>query len=234
MKSIRNGKKNRAIVISPHRDDAAISIGDYVYTHFREVFVFNIFSKSVGTILNIPEKAVDEIRKKEDLEFKKRYGFKFIDFGMPDTSLRGVKWNDYHAPVDKSILKEVRSKILSGIKEGDIPKTLFVPAAYGLHPDHYLCTLAFSGGELLDMLSRFDFRIYCDQQYYHEGKAFHKGHDYLAKNGVLCSHKFDYKGKRDMISIYKSQLSPQRIDLLTKTIQKEYYWISNANFFCRE
>jgi LmbE family N-acetylglucosaminyl deacetylase len=224
-------KKKKAVIISPHRDDAAISIGDYVRTHSEEIFVLNIFTNSVGTILDIPDGKVSQVRKDEDLEIKEKFGFKFLDCGLPDTSMRGVGWDDYDTPIDWDLLAKVQKWILEKLEETGGCDTLWIPAAYGLHPDHYLCTLAFSEGALLEMLSKVSFKVYCDQQYYYEGKTFHKGHGYLRENATLHSHKFDYDKKKEMVSVYKSQLSQSRIDLLTKTIQKEYYWETDPKFF---
>lgn len=228
MKSI---KPNKAIVISPHRDDAVISIGGYVYKNYQDVVVLNIFTQSVGAIIKIPDNKISQLRRKEDNAIAKKWNFKFLDCHFSDSSLRNVRWNNYRAKVDLELLKGIQKCIFDRLNDQKSKYDLYIPASYGLHPDHYLCTLAFSSGKLFELLKKINFFVYCDQQYYYEGKAFHEGHRYLNRQAALNTYKFNPEWKRKMVSVYRSQLSPKRIKLLTSTIKNEYFWETSPIFF---
>jgi len=225
---------NKIIVISPHRDDAVISIGDYIFTNFEEVVVLNVFTESISAISNIPKEkeVVPKIRKHEDQEVSRIYGFKFIDGHFPDTSLRGINWFDQSIPVDKTLLNKVSNWIDSKLDK-ILTKNciLFIPAAYGLHHDHYLCLLSFAENKLLRKMKKIKFRVYCDQPYYFRDKLFHKGHEYLKQHGQFNSHIFNTRSKENMLKIYKSQLTDDRINLLTKVIGTECFWEVDLIFF---
>jgi len=222
--------KNKIVVISPHRDDAVISIGSFIYDNFGVVTIINIFTRSIGTILDVPDNEVTRIRKSEDDFISRNYSLRFISLGLPDTSLRGVGWDDYNAKIDMTLLVKISSQIYN-IIINEQPNNVFIPAAYGLHPDHYLSLLAFSHKPLFNLISKINFGIYCDQQYYYEGNAYHKGHDFLDRYGKLHSYKFNPDWKKKIVSVYKSQLSKERIKLLTQTITKEYFWTVPPGFF---
>ena len=48
--------ENRAIVISPHPDDAAISLGQCLYDNYTEVNVFNVFNVSQEEIVGVVDR----------------------------------------------------------------------------------------------------------------------------------------------------------------------------------
>jgi len=228
-----NKKNNRTtVVISPHSDDAIISIGNYVISNFERVVVVNVFNLSCGTILPIPDGEVTKVGMEEDGLIAKKYGVEFMNCDFKDTSLRkGVDWDDYQAPIDFKLLKEIARSIYKKISAVDNCDSIFIPAAYGLHPDHYLSLLAFTEQEVAGLLKKMRFYIYCDQQYYYEGLHFHKGHQYLQKYGTFYTKPFDLTDKRQMISVYRSQLSQERVNLLAGTIRSEYFWSVDLGFF---
>lgn len=228
---MKSAKLDKAIVISPHRDDAVISIGDYVYKNYQKVIVLNVFTQSIGSIIKMPDSKISQVRRVEDNIIAKKWNFKFLDCPFPDTSLRGVRWNNYKAKIDLELRRDIQKCIFEKLKDQSGKYDFFIPASYGLHPDHYLCTLAFSDGKLFELLKKVNFFVYCDQQYYYEGRAFHKGHKYLNNHSTLNSYKFDQERKRKMISVYRSQLTPRRIKLLTSAIKHEYFWETSPIFF---
>src|SRR3989344_2542959 len=225
----------RAIVISRHIDDAVISIGDTL-RKFDNALVLNIFNQSRETITGVNPKRVDAIRRAEDTVITNNYGYDFAYANLPDTSLRGVEWDDFAAPVNYDLLEQARYWIKTQLESQKGDFGLFIPASYGLHPDHYLTTLTFSEGELSYLLDWVPFEIYCEQPYFlvDNGKRHdHQGTNYLKNEGKLIVNTFDVVYKREMLRVYESQLSEQRIQLLAGKNRAEFVWRAKKDFFTK-
>ena len=101
---------------------------------------------------------------------------------------------------------------------------MFIPAAFGLHPDHYLTLLAFTVGELLTQFKKRAQNIYLygEQPYLSEKSGLHQGHEVL-KGFSIERHPITTSLKRQMLEHYPSQLSPERVRTLLE-LSYEYYW----------
>lgn len=227
--------KEFAVVISPHIDDAVISLGE-VLKGYDKVLVLNVFNQSTETITDVPQDSVNSHRISEDKIISENYGFEFKYANLPDTSLRNVDWDDCKAPVDHDLLSEAQDWIKLQLDELDGDFKIFIPAAYGLHPDHYLATLTFSTEPLFYYLKWIPFSVYCEQPYYGNRKLSgceHEGHKYLDETGKLIAVPFPLEEKQKMLRAYKSQLSDERITFLTHKNKAEYYWQIDTNFFVK-
>jgi len=225
--------KEFAVVISPHIDDAAISIGE-ILRGYDKVLVLNVFNKSIETVTGVSKKDVNNHRILEDKKIAQQYGFEFKYANLPDTSLRGIDWNNHNLPIDQELLTQVQEWIKSELDQVEADFRIFIPASYGLHPDHCLATLTFSTGPLLYYLKWIPFFVYCDQPYFLNRKIIkdkHEGHSALEESGTLIAVPFSVVEKRIMLSAYKSQLSPERVKLLAGKNKAEYYWITSHKFF---
>jgi LmbE family N-acetylglucosaminyl deacetylase len=227
--------KEFAVVISPHIDDAVISLGG-ILQGYDNVLVLNVFDQSRETITGTRPEEVTKQRRNEDEKISQLYNFKFNYASLPDTSLRGVNWNDYKAPIDYALLSKTQNWIKSQLDVLSVNFNVFIPASYGLHPDHYLTTIAFSTEPLLSYLNRVPFAVYCDQPYYLDNKLVlykHCGHEYLNEAGSLTVVPFSSEEKRKMLFVYQSQLSEDRINFLAKKNTNEFYWQTDPQFFIK-
>ncbi len=214
--------ESRALIISPHQDDAILSVGAFAHENYGDIRVLNLFTRSsahmIEGVSNDPE-VVSAIRRGEDEAVAGLYGFTFKDAGFSDAEERGIAWNDVSAPVDVSLRSELEETIASFIyAEGSSDSTVYLPAAFGLHPDHYLTLQAGLRASINHPL-----RIYADQPYYFSPHgARHGALDMLTKRDAI-SYPFDVALKTDMLRLYPSQLTPERIKFLSDA-EREYYW----------
>jgi len=195
-----------ALVVSPHSDDAAISIGSTIYHAFDRCVILTPFSRSMANMLGVRHE-VTALRKVEDAAVARAYGFRFEYADFPDTSIRGVKWDAPDAPVDAALLDALcgwlRERVAAHAEDaGDL--VIFYPAAIGGHPDHRLCALA-----ARRIVPRFAAAlVYVEQPYAHEvGQPL----------GPHAQRRpFDSGFKRQMLRLYPSQLTDERVELLVR------------------
>ena len=143
--------RSHAVVISPHQDDAAISLGDHLLKYPPgNVHVVNIFTHSNSHMLagvsDDPD-VVSPIRAAEDQRVADQFRYNFTDLGLSDSEIRGTEWNDHDAPIDPDVLQQAADRIAGHL--GHHSLDLYIPAGFGLHPDHYLALLACSRSALI-------------------------------------------------------------------------------------
>lgn len=197
----------KAVVLSPHSDDAAISLGSILFNNFESAAILVPFNRSLENILGIPGEVTD-LRKEEDNRINERYGFVFSYGNFPDTSLRGVTWNAQKNTIDQELLAQVTSWLYAALPKDGV---IFLPHAFGMHPDHRLSRHA-----IQQALQGRPAIEYVEQPYYFPKNP--------QKNGIL-QIPFDQDFKEQMLSAYVSQLSPERIRLLSKRISCEYLFL---------
>ena len=133
----------RTIVLSPHYDDAAFSLGCTLAETGAGLLV-NLFTRSAhraGTKAPLfpPEDlvaAVSAERRAEDEVFSSRLGLERLELGLPEPALMGLHFHDpgcVEASVE--VLRTPLSSLLAEwVAAG--PVTLFCPAAIGGHANH--------------------------------------------------------------------------------------------------
>jgi len=206
-----------AVVISPHHDDAAISLSSTISNQYERARLVNIFTRSDSTILDIEAKVgvITQIRTEEDASFVARYGYSSVNGGFPDSELRGVAWNDQEAEIDQELLGLVSAWIKEQTENVDEPFDLFIPAAFGLHPDHYMAMIA-----AIKTNTGKPVHVYAEQPYFADNSGCHKGHKMLTNEKRISCPTQD---KREALSFYPSQFSNERIKWLSQ-IELEHYW----------
>ena len=222
-------KYRHAFVVSPHQDDAVLSLGALL-KRYDHVDVANIFTVSNSHILSgMPNDTdlVSAIRHAEDSQIAEKYGFKFIDAGLEDAEVRGVAWNDVWANIDTDITQLILTFIENATKDSNVnlDTDIFIPAAFGLHPDHILSSVA--GIHAFRKMGRDAVYLFAEQPYYSEPRFVRtRLHDVLNQS-TRISLPFNSDEKQDMLSIYSSQLSPERIQRIGH-IGLEYIWRHNT------
>jgi LmbE family N-acetylglucosaminyl deacetylase len=139
-----------SIYLSPHRDDAAFSLGGLIARAPGGTLV-NIFTRSEYTAvpLELPEGAVradrvSALRAAEDAGFIARFGFTERDLGLEEPSLRGCEVFTDGVPdaSDLALLRLPLTRLLDELLAAG-PRRIYCPAGIGRHVDHLLtCSVA--------------------------------------------------------------------------------------------
>lgn len=222
-----------AIVISPHQDDFAFSVANHVINSYERVKVFNIFTRSSSHVLDgIPdnEDLVSALRYAEDRRFSTIFpNVEFSDAGFPDCEIRGITWDDHQSNVDSELLSKVSAWVSGQLHQIMEPFSIYIPAAFGLHPDHYLVLRSFEASYLLESIRHMRIVLYGEQPYFVEGKGFHYGHYNLGWGEEFQSLWFDRDRKRAMLVCYPSQATTERAEKILN-VGYEYIWDVSAEF----
>lgn len=208
MKEKSNGS---LLVISPHQDDAALSLGARLLDSDKSVIILDVFTITANA--SNPEGDIDissEIRGREEMGVADAFGWhiKLLDF--PDAQVRGVDWDDRTYRPDQKLLTEIAHRLAEEIQrellasEGRLE--VWLPAAFG-HPDHLTVLRSFISPALLGLMQQVAvIKIYADLPYANTtGIASHPG---LALLELLPIHtqKPDKGKKRELLAHYPSQM----------------------------
>jgi hypothetical protein len=217
-------RSERAYIVSPHQDDAVLSIGSHLL-NYRSVDVANLFTRSTSHILPDVGEDIDvvsSIRKAEDQSISQVYGFRFHDAGMEDSEVRGIAWDDRWAPIDQELVNEGVDFIQQSLPAGDVD--MYIPAGFGMHPDHLIAHMA--AVRSLGLLGVRSWYVYADQPYY-SGPMPVKlaSHDQLSLSNRI-DISFDAVTKTSLLRQYPSQLSEERISKMSAS-GAEYIWVGS-------
>jgi CelD/BcsL family acetyltransferase involved in cellulose biosynthesis/LmbE family N-acetylglucosaminyl deacetylase len=217
--------ERRAFIVSPHQDDAVISLGAHL-GRYGDVDVANIFTISDSHMLpDVPDDSgiVSAIRRGEDVAVANRYGFSFSNGGFPDSELRGVAWNDYWAQLDPKLLEDIETYLTDTLSPhlNEDTTDIFIPAAFGMHPDHVLAH--FAALRVRAQLGLRAWFLYADQPYCSEPQPVRlANHRHLNhQNRIVLP--FDHVAKEQMLACYPSQLPPMRVRRLVQ-VGSEHVW----------
>lgn len=130
------------LVISPHPDDAALSIGGLLATRFPTARIWNVFTRS-REACGTGEWTTAE-RRREDEEFADRFGFTSLYSSHSDSNARGVPWENRGVPVADTLIEAVAAELAVLLERTEEVEALLIPAAVGDHPDHRICLAAAS------------------------------------------------------------------------------------------
>ncbi|EER22289.1 MULTISPECIES: PIG-L deacetylase family protein [spotted fever group] len=133
-------KKAKIILLSPHHDDIAFSIGGmisiYCYTKNIKCYLINIFNKTKYCLPTCKTTNVNKQRNAEDNRFAKQFSLNKINLNFPDSSvLRHTAHSEIICTphdIRRSFLMQKLNKIFKYIK----PNKIFCPLGIGGHIDH--------------------------------------------------------------------------------------------------
>ena len=129
-------------VVSPHPDDAALSIGGILARkRCSSISIVTCFSESCS-IETTDTDITTKVRLAEDEAYVEFIGARLVRLGFPDTN---VRTNVGRYPVDSTAEGLLREKLCGDLRsalskiEYDL---VFVPSAIGAHADHEHCKVA--------------------------------------------------------------------------------------------
>lgn len=141
--------KIRTVLVSPHSDDIAYSIGgallqDYFY---KPVLMVTIFTKSNFTRSNFPlcvkldnSEIISKMRHLEDVQFTTKNDMGFLSFPFPEAPMRGMSRQEMFSkiiPDSYAIFSDVYNA-LSGLIRTHACDLIVSPMGLGNHIDHVM------------------------------------------------------------------------------------------------
>ena len=151
---VPSGKREKWLVLSPHSDDAALSIGGILDRYCKSVHVEVLTltgpSRCSGTCAPLYGNvdAVTAIRKEEDTFYGKHIGCSVSCADIEDGELYvdgdGVRWCEkIMSPPDKYRIDLFKTSLKSFLLSGEMPARIFCPMSVGAHFDHAATHIAF-------------------------------------------------------------------------------------------
>lgn len=142
-------KRYRAVIISPHLDDAVFSCGGAIAQMVEEgpVLVLNLFTRYLSEV-KIRGVVLSDARYQEEADAARFLGFESRNLGELDVSFRRDAYrqlgNIFRPPVaeDMEWLPSLREKVFAELAGLDFQQ-IYVPLGIGWHVDHILTHLLF-------------------------------------------------------------------------------------------
>lgn len=167
MSKTSSHKRYRAVVISPHLDDAVFSCGGAIAQMVAEgpVLVLNIFTRYLADV-KIRGVVLSEKRYQEEAQAARLLGFESRNMGELDVSFRRAAYkhlgNIFRPPVyeDMQWLAALRGKVFAELAEIEYDE-IYVPLGIGWHVDHVLTYLVFEPWKGRDGLIYYEDAPYC-------------------------------------------------------------------------
>lgn len=129
----------RIAVISPHADDAALSLGGLMTRlTTAEVSIYTCFSRSCTIDLS-DSPATTTLRSLEDDSYASNVHARLIRFGLPDTNVRTNVGLEPARPRGEGLVRAELRERLAEVLHPSGAIAVFVPMAIGEHPDHVHC-----------------------------------------------------------------------------------------------
>lgn len=135
-------------IISPHSDDAALSLGYAIYTHIfpMPIRIVTVFSVSDFSAIDYMEtKCITQVRRLEDAKFANWVGVDLVQLHFEDAPLRNDRPNkgsvfESSEPVSP-ILTTLVSNAVQDLNENWAESLLVLPFGIGGHIDHRTVSL---------------------------------------------------------------------------------------------
>lgn len=169
------------LVLSPHLDDAAFSLGPYLaeIASFKQVIVATAFTKSVRILSDFAlacqldknlKSDVDymDIRRQEDTEWAKRIGVQVVHGSLPEAPHRGycsaqALFGDF---IESDKIATHLNKWLENLVFALDPSIIFCPFGIGNHVDHvWINRIASQSSKILVPIFFFKDQPYASQAY---------------------------------------------------------------------
>lgn len=226
----------RVVVVSPHADDVALSMGGVVHSINQvaaAVTLLTVFGRSSWALTARGDAdAVTSIRRDEDLTYSALYGMRSYTLELPDASLRGYSSETELLEVNDSamFIGHADSTICQALSILDAD-VVFCPGGIGNHVDHVIC---------MRSVERWVRRSRCECLYYQDlPYAASIGNRYMAPRSAFQVYRMDIlisdalELKLSSLSAYPSQIDHELVDqirahaiaLAHRSSALERYWV---------
>jgi LmbE family N-acetylglucosaminyl deacetylase len=217
-------KSRTVVVLSPHRDDACLSLGGLLKA-IGHGLVINLFTRSL-TIAQAPidavsEEMVEQIREEEDRKFIEQSSLQRREFRLAEPPVEGrYEFDVSHIEVDIAQLSPALMSTLPEIGGHDGKKAiLFCPSGIGGHVNH-LATFETVLRNIGTIAKSYDVMFYEDLPYASRARRRFSGIVRLNRRAahmklMRSTYIPDWNEKKALVDIYASQfprsLTPRRL-----------------------
>lgn len=207
-----------SLIVSPHPDDAALSLSTTIDSLAKKTLIttFDFSKEEIGGVVDTG------IRQNEERHFAKTVDAKVIFLNEQDSNYRGEYWDKFDYTIRVSDLDRITSKYLKILESFNMPFNLFVPMAFGLHPDHvmsfYCCLCLFSKIASTEI----DIYFYHDLPYFLGADAKMASQKTIINTTNLIQIQTVHKEKEKLLKLYKSQLSDKYLKAFLEKSTTEY------------
>lgn len=218
-----------SLIISPHLDDAILSLGGYLQQHKdKNDIVFTLFNTAWTTLEgDYSAQQITEMNLKEEKDVINLIGCKHKFANYDEALLRGYKnWNDsLRIEHDNYLLNSIISDVIGIVKENNVTK-IFFPLAIGKHVDHVLVFEV--AKKLTSFFSQEEIQIlfYEDLPYATYGGKNERLNEIKDDFDLISCHiniTDSFKTKCDFLKKYKTQLSDGDLERIKKYSYENSY-----------
>jgi LmbE family N-acetylglucosaminyl deacetylase len=208
-------KFRKVVILSPHPDDVAYSIGGSVYLLSPECdcTILTVFSRSIYAPvieINSNESTITKIRNHEEREYAKTIGVKQVSLNFPDASVLGyTAESELEADYTKDERFDKVSIRIHNLINQFSPELILSPVAIGGHIDHQIVFQSIRTNFYNIPTLYYEDLPYAS--YFKQSQLLNQiknGIGHLA-NPILINIVEYLQQKLDNLSIYKSQLIEQ-------------------------
>lgn len=133
------------LLISPHIDDAFLSVQSFIVDSLASVKIVDVFSISNFSLLNIPplQEEITLLRKQEEIRLASYFrGIDVFFLDLPDCLLRGYT-TPWISDVKKILFKEklIINKLYRLISQIEYDGLMLFPLSVANHVDHIICQI---------------------------------------------------------------------------------------------
>lgn len=213
--------KQTKVIISPHMDDAALSMGGNILRNDAKCKMITLFASNwtLAGIDDNPAK-ITNIRLSEEQKIVEKFNAEFVFGNFPEATMRG--YNDWGMKCNLQKDAKLLGKIINLINTNiDAEDEIYLPAAIGEHVDHVLVF------ETIPSLKSKNIKIYEDLPYATYGGTFERINkiSHLYKTTEKLINITDTIDKKlECLKLYQSQLTKNdiiKIKNYAKSIKKD-------------
>lgn len=208
------GKIPKRLIISPHCDDAALSLGGLILKK-RGFEILDVFSTCAWSVLPQLTEAgeITRINNNEERLVGSKMSSKLQLMGLPEALLRGYpSWNSqFDREKDRKIMKIVVEIIVNKLERYT---EVYLPLGVGKHVDHLLVFKAVLKVKRENLHREINYYLFEDLPYaihYNVETRIREVQKYCDANPILVNISSTIRQKVSLLSTYKSQLSQQDI-----------------------
>ena len=213
-------KRPTLLIVSPHPDDAFLSLGGWIQTQTRyDVVVWNLFSVQNYSLLDKDEKRAQERILDEERQVAKKAGVCVYFEALAEAGLRGYgRLSDMLGftavgSVEPELQREIKTRFLKLTMENEF-RGFLLPLGVGGHIDHVLAR---------DVLSAISSVVKKNRVFFYEELPYAQNASWLSRclawfeqaDGPLSVHLIDVEDcleqKAALLALYRSQLKQRDI-----------------------
>lgn len=207
----------KILVISPHPDDAAFSLGGFLLQNAQEsILVWDVFSEQQYSICQGKYDEQEQILMEEQFAMEQLHA-NVILAGLPEAGMRGSQklsdiLNRTISTKEEPLLKEVKAQFAK-VVEQESPDEIYLPLGSGRHIDHLIVREAVieylqekQKNEAVWLYEEFPYSLNADwvEIALKDCSAYHLQKEHLDVTGME-------ERKAEVIRLYKSQIREREI-----------------------